>query len=459
MNLLITAPIRIDFLLNSGETAFKTDAFFEFWKSMEKKDFTDSLIDKINYYKTQKVQNINKSYDDKSRTDTKILGIVLNKIASKTLDSNKSHKFIGKYFDSIIKSEINVYDNTIGIFDFRIKLKDIKVIDNEEFTTHCETQAKFLLTQVIEIARLSIHSYLNFLHLNDKSNILQKQNNEKEYNDFVDFFREKKDLEIMWASCALKYHQTDSNIELLDNWLKSSIEQDSIEAIKNSTSGYSLDWLKYAFREEVEEEEQLWETMFLAQYYYSVIEVIIYNLKLIINESFRINDKKSFISNFFGKNKIITINKKFEEISSRAYLHITDYKDTKKYLKREQLKIFNTILEAWTFEDLIVNTQELLLTVKERVEIIYNKLAVKNNFYTDILLTSIGFFAIVDLVLSFSQYSREYASNAMINSREEGESFLYTLSNIPIDTFIGSGFTFSVILLLLYFVYRKKILP
>lgn len=463
MELLITAPIRFKFSLNSAQTAFKNYQFFNFWNHISSLNYQDSKVDNFIYYKTGQLKNIDdESYDDESKTDMTLIGINLleksNDILSKL---KKEDLFYDTYFNKITKSEIKVFDNTIALFDLRINVKN-NLTDKVIFVDKSEQKVKKLLKEILLDISYTLDGFYNFLVKNDHYNIIQKKNKEQEYDNFVDLYRENKNLTIMWASCALKYEKkSDEQLDLLDYWLKDAIDDDKIEYLKQNSDSFSLEWLKYAFREDVENIEELWMTMFLAQYYYAVIEIIIYNLQLIINESYKINyEKKFFIMKLFRKNKIITVNQKLESISSSAYFHIIGFKDIKKYLKRNNLQIFNNILEAWTFDDLIDNTQDLLSTVKDRVNLIYNKISTKNNFYTDILLTFIGFFSIIDLVLNFSQYSREFTADAMINSRANDEySILYYLSTIPTDIFIGSGFFIAFLLLVIYFIYRRKVLP
>ena len=460
MELLISAPIRIDFCLNNSETVHKTNKFYELWTKLSQDNYLPKNIDEIAYYKNKQDLDLLDSYDNENKTNLEIIGLIILQTTKESLKKLENDEFIKNYFQDILKSEIKLYDNTVSILDLRIKLNKIPKEENALFTNKCEKKVKKLINATIENIKLSINEYLEFISKNN-NNVLQDKNRDNEYDDYLDFYRAQKNLQIMWASCALKFEKSDDNLELLDVWLKDAITPNDILNIKNNPDSYSLDWLKYVFREDVRNTEELWDTMFLAQYYYSVIEVIVDNLKLIINESFSINKKKKFsLLNLFEKNKIITVNENLEAISASAYIHITEYQDIKKYLKRDHLLLFNKVLEAWTFDDILNNTENLLSTAKGRVELIYNKISSKNNFYTDILLTSIGFFAIIDLVLSFSQYSREYTANAMISSRGDGaNSFLYTLSNVPIDTFLGSGFLLSIILLISYFIYRKKILP
>jgi len=460
MQLLISAPIRIDFNLTNSETVHKTDKFYELWTKLSDENYLPVNIDSISYYQNKNSLNSFNSYDNENKTKLDIIGLNILSSSKRILSQLPDESFIKKNFKEIFKSKLKLYDNTIAILDLKINLFDIEQEDNILFCEQCEKEVKKLITLIFKEMSTSIGEYLKYVKKNAGA-ILQAKNVNSEYDDYLDLHKSKKNLEIMWASCALKYEVNESNLALLDVWLKDAVSQEEISRIKSDSQAYSLEWLKYAFREDTPEVKGLWETMFLAQYYYSVIEVIVYNLKLIINESFTINKKKKFsFLTLFKRNKIITVNEKLEAISASAYIHITEYQDIKKYLKRDHLTVFNKVLNAWTFEDILENTHNLLSTAKGRVELIYNKIASKNNFYTDILLTSIGFFAIIDLVLSFSQYSREYTSDAMISSRgKDADSFLFTISDIPIDTFIGSGFFVSIMLLVAYFIYRKKILP
>lgn len=461
MELFVTAPIRLNFNLNTSVSAYKTDLYYQFWKKLEKLKFKSENIDKVIYYKTELPNKTNGSYDNHSKIDLTTLGIDLYNITNKVLISLENNKFISKYFKSVKVSKINVYDNTIGILDLKIKLHEADMNSNDDFTKNYEYNVKLFIDELFNIIQDDLKNFFNFISKNDNAFILQKLNKDHEYNDFVDFHRKKLTYDIMWVSCALVFAKKDiGKVNILDEWLRDAIEPEEIKSLKNDTKGYSLEWLRYAFREDVDDINKLWEIMFLAQYNYAVIEIIVYNLKIIINESYNLNNNDtSFLKNLFKKNKIIIISEKFEAISAIAYLHTTEYKDIKKYIPRNYLTVFNRILEVWTFDDILNNTENLLSAAKDRVALIYNKISSKNNFYTDILLTSIGFFAIIDLVLNFSQYSRAYTSDIMISSREDGDSFLYTLSSIPIDIFIGSGFLVSMFLLIIYFIYRKKILP
>lgn len=461
MELLITAPIRIDFCLNTSESVHKSKYFYDLWTNLSRENYHDTDIDNIHYYKKNEYENYIESYDDKDKTKLEILGLNILEKTLNSLTELKNDDFIKTYFLNIIKSEIKIYDNTISILDLRIKLNKIEKKNNTLFTKECEKKVKKLIFTTLKSIAPAINKYLNFIKEYDINHILKKPNHNNEYSDYLDFKRRKKNLSILWASCALKFETTDKNVELLDSWLEDALQIDEISNIKNNANSYSLDWLKYVFRENVQNIESLWEIMFISQYYYSVIEIIVYNLKLIINESFAYNNKNKFsFLSLFKKNKIITVNESLEAISASAYIHITEYQDIKKYLKRDHLVLFNKISEIWTVNDILENIEDLLSTAKGRVELIYNKISSRNNFYTDILLTSIGFFAIIDLFLSFSQYSREYTSDAMISSRgEDSNSFLYTISNFSIDSFIGSGFLVSISLLFIIFFFRKKTLP
>lgn len=462
MILLVTAPIRFDFCLNYNESAYRTDKFYSFWKQLDSRKKIYKEIDKINYYQKSKENRQDSSYDNKSKTDLKIIGLVLQDVARNVLlELKEQNTFIEKYFKNILYSEIKIYDNTIGIFDLRIELEEIFAQDYSHFSNEAELLTKIVLKEILSCTKDSIELFLRDIKRADRDKILKAKNLANGYNDFVDFHYENKALEIMWASCALKFEDIDSDkTTLIKEWLKNVGEKEALKVSKSS-SAYSLDWLKYAFREDVANYDELWDTMFLAQYYYSVIEVIINNLKMIIHETYKDTDsrKKSFLK-FFKKDKIILDNQKIESISATAYITITQYRDIRKYLNRTSLEAFNQTMNAWTFEEILENTGSLLDIAKGRVSQMYNKISSKNNFYTDTLLTSIGFFAIIDLVLSFSQYSREYTADSMISSRGSDEnSFLHVLSSIPTDTFIGSGFFVSILLLVFYFIYRKKLLP
>lgn len=463
MELLVTAPIRLNFSLNSSLKAYKSKKYYDFWKHLELKGYKrdNNIFNSIIYSKTMTVNDDKESYDHSSKTNQEILEIDILDLSNSELFDDKKEKTLSSiFFHSITKSNIKVYDNTIGILDMRIKLNNLDGKE-ENFTKNCEENVKKIIKKIFNKLRPSMNEFLKFLKREDAYNIIQKVNSMIEYNDFVDFYREDKNLKIMWASCAIRYEEKDKDkLDLIDYWLKEAVSEERIKEIKKNDTSCSLEWLKYVFRENCENYEEQWKVMFLAQYYYSVIDVIIYNLKLIINESYQINNEKKSILNLFKKNKIVLVNQKLESISETSYMHIVEHKDVKKYLNRNKLILFNNILDAWTFDDLIGNTQDLLSTVKDRVNLIYNKISTKNNFYTDILLTFIGFFAIIDLVLNFSQYSREYTANAMISSRlSDKNSMLNYLSTIPIDTFIGSGFFISLALLVIYFIYRKRILP
>lgn len=462
MKLFVVAPIRVDFSLEKSETVFKSSRFFQYWNEVKNKYQRVEGIEKINFYQL----NNNSIYDDSAydslnKTERKIFGLIFTNKANevlKNIENKEVKNFIDLYIKSIETFEIQFYDNTIAIVDMRVILKDIEKEKSKEFTKNSEITIKQIIKEVIKKSKEFINNFIKILEKEDSKNIIQKK---EDYNDFIDIGKEDVSFKLLWASNALIYEKEDKNKEyILDYWLNDIIEKNKIEEIKNDTKSYSLKWIKYVFREENEDIEEFWNTMFLSQYYYCVIEIIIYNLRLIINESSKKEQSKFSIKKFFQKDDIITTIKKFESISNTANLHIIEYNDTMKYLSRKNLALFNNILETWTFTNILDNSKNLLSIVKENIDRIYSKISSKNNFYTDILLTAIGFFAIINLVISLNQYSRSYTADAMISSRgNEQDDILYFISTIPTDLFLLSGFSVSVVLLVGYFIYRKKILP
>ena len=146
MELLVTAPIRIDFLLNACQTAYKTTEFYNYFKEVEKIDFTDEYIDNLKIYK--KENKSDNSYDNKEKSNLSIFGIDLLKSSNKVL-KNIDDLFILKYFKYIQKFEIKVYDNTVAIVDLRVKLFDFQ--EYEIFTKNCDNETSALPFSLVSL--------------------------------------------------------------------------------------------------------------------------------------------------------------------------------------------------------------------------------------------------------------------------------------------------------------------
>lgn len=470
MTIMITAPFRIGFCLSNGMTAYKTDEFYKLWDRAKEKIDKNDLFN-IEYHHTSEQRNKKLSnkeilYSDINKDsidERKVFSIRLNNIA-KIVDNSKH--LDKKIFGQIQDCELQIYNNTIGIVKLDIDLREEEIAKKEyrikylELTKTINEQINiFIYEDILLTCKDKINSLIKQLEYYDSDHIIQRRGH---YTNFIDMNKnmEQEEFRILWASKAINVENQNSfNEGFLRAWLEGVENLQEIEEFFSNSKASSLSWLNYAFREDCENVSAKWEAMFLAQYYYAVIEKIINNLKLIINESYKKGHKKS-LRDLFKKDDIILMSKKLEEISATANLHIIEYKDIQKYLNREKLKVFNSILDSWSFGDIIENTEKLLSTTKERVDLIYNKISAKNSFQTDILLTFIGLFSIIDLVLSFYQYSREYTADAMISSRGGDESvFLQFLSNIQTDNILSFGLGTSIIALIFYLVHRKKIVP
>ncbi len=470
MTVMVTAPFRIGFCLSNGMNAYKTEEFYKFWDRAKEKTNLSEFIN-IEYFHTSQLR-------DQKMLEKKILYTDINKdslderkvfsIRLTNIDDirAKSTQLDNKIFGQVQDCELQIYNNTIGIIKLNIDIHENEVA-KEEYKTKYAHLAKqineqinaFIAKDIFATCKEDVKSILEQFEILDTQGIIQKRGN---YANFIDMNKnmDKEEFSMLWASKAINVKTHSSfNKGLLEAWLEGVENQKEIEEFFSNPKASSLSWLNYAFREDCESVDEKWDAMFLAQYYYAVIEKIIENLKLIINESYKKTQKRD-LRNFFKKDDIIVMSKKLEEISATANLHIIEYKDIQKYLNREKLKVFNSILTSWSFESIIDNTEKLLSTTKERVDLIYNKISAKNSFQTDILLTFIGLFAIIDLVLSFYQYSREYTADAMVSSRGGDESvFLHFLSNIQTDNVLSFGLSASIITLIVYLVHRKKIVP
>ncbi len=462
MKLYAVAPVRVHFSLDNSESVFKSGSFFNFWKDVKKNSSLYEDFECLEFCQLEKNINLynDSSYDSLEKNEKRVFGIFFTKIANNIIKNynGKQKDLIDKFIDSVESFELQFFDNTIGIVDMKLNLKDISSEDNLEFTNSCEAVAKKIVNKVLNSSKDKITTFLNKIEKIDENNIIQEKNS---YLDFIDYNKEDIDLKVMWLSSALVFEKGDSKkSNVLDNWLNNAVSKDKIIEIKNDESAYSLDWIRYAFREKVQNIDKLWYMMFLAQYYYAVVDVIRYNLRIIINQSQKKESKKFCLKNLLKKAAVIDTMKHFENISSTTNIHLVEYYSTLKHLNHNDFIVFNNILNKWRFKDILANTEQLIDMVKENINSIYNKISSKNNFYTDILLTAIGFFAIINLVISLNQYSRAYTSDAMISSRgNEQNEILFYIATIPTDSFLTIGFFSSVFLLFIYFVYRKKILP
>ncbi len=251
---------------------------------------------------------------------------------------------------------------------------------------------------------------------------------------------------ISWTSRALMLNRAQvaqpSWQALITEWLSQTQCPGDAEKIIRGELDYSMTWLNYVVvdsQEEAGQGDYRLETMVLAQYIYTAQEKC--NAKL-----------KRAISRAYTSTRPLQVARQLEESRVASRLHQITYQDHLNYLTRPKRQLLDDILHAWEFDRLVTNGQLMIEACSSRIEEANDRRRERSSSLTDILLGFISFFAVFELSLHLTEFSRDAVSRPAFNYKDTGPSFfLSRIAEVDTDIMFVVG---VVATLILFFIYR-----
>lgn len=481
MYLKILAPFRSHFVLNPGVLSAVTDDYTKFWQTVQKsykskskliKDIqflhSDMKKDKVSYSKTED-DTLSQSLNVMRVIPGEVEELVKNSLSVAVSRLNDEEKTFGKKIDFDLESaQIEIYDNTISTIEYTLKITDINPLMNDEnyrlvLDTLESVTVDFTRTFVDEFYDKTLKEFLKTLSTkyDSETKFIQQPGSYEAFKDLKKYDDEEA-TRVLWVTRTIGFDQDDKmKNEIINYWLRGIGSHSELEKVKNDSTEFSLLWVNYIVREDADDIQKFeekhshdkltfseaWDSMKIAQYYYSALDSLNKNL----------HDVIAFSYTKAANKRIRNLNIFLNNTSSATRLLIIHFREIQKYLKRNKLSYLQKIMEKWDFENLIEYAEDKMNLCKERVEQLHNVSMQRSSLYTDILLLVIGAISIFDLFLGLSQYGRTLTGDAIMGFREDNAfNFLAVVATESTDNLLIYSLIVIVLISIFYYYFRRK---
>ena len=226
---------------------------------------------------------------------------------------------------------------------------------------------------------------------------------------------------------------------ILTAWLRNtSRPQDAADIIAGKKE-YSMTWLNYAVKDAkaVGDDPNI-QIMVLAQYYYVSQENC--------NSALR-----GAIEVAYGRTKIQKTDKILAGTRTACRLNQIAYFENIKFLNRPNRALLEDILSGWEFNQLVENSERMIELCDTRLQEEDNKKRERSTIMTDFLLVGLSFFAVFELSLYLTEFSREMMSRPALDYNDSKSSyFLSVIAEIDVDIMFSFGFGLTLLLIVVY---------
>lgn len=144
-------------------------------------------------------------------------------------------------------------------------------------------------------------------------------------------------------------------------------------------------------------------------------------------------------------------------LSQRAELVLMDRQDLAKYLKRSVRRELDALLDAWDHELLLEQPVRFKIeTCDRRLAELSARRTARSAMFTDIILLGIGVTSILATALALTDFGRGLRANPGSGSYDLGASAVTQwLAAQPADAILATSATVSLLLVVLYLVFRR----
>lgn len=226
---------------------------------------------------------------------------------------------------------------------------------------------------------------------------------------------------------------------ILTAWLKNTSRPQDAADILAGKKEYSMTWLNYAVKDAkaVGEDPNI-QIMVLAQYYYVSQENCNSALRGAIEVAYARTKKQK-------TDKILASTRTACRLNQIAYF------ENIKFLNRPNRALLEDILSGWEFNQLVENSERMIEICNARLQEEDNKKRERSTIMTDFLLVGLSFFAVFELSLYLTEFSREMMSRPALDYNDSKSSFfLSVIAEIDVDIMFSFGFGLTLLLIVVY---------
>lgn len=231
---------------------------------------------------------------------------------------------------------------------------------------------------------------------------------------------------------------------ILRRWLSNTGRSDEVEPLLSGERQYSMCWLNYVIvGTDMSQQEQLRDTMRVAQYFYTARQRSIEMLQMALAKGSELKEKTRSVEQLLKT--AMTFSR-----SNDVFYH-----ESLKYFKLEKRERVDAILVGWRFEKLASSIHTLEDLCQGAISGVQRQQQYRSSIYTDLILVFIGFLTILELVVALSAYSREFVLRPTLSYLDSSYSaVLGFIAWINTDVLMLSG-VFTVLGLLGLYSYVK----
>lgn len=226
---------------------------------------------------------------------------------------------------------------------------------------------------------------------------------------------------------------------ILTAWLKKTGRPEDAADIIAAKKNHSMTWLNYVVKDvKCVGEDPYIQVMVLAQYYY-------------ISQEHCNSALRSAIEIAYAPRQKQKVDKVLANTRTACRLNKIAFYENIKFLSQPNRVLLEDILNGWKFEQLVENSERMVEICNARLQEEDNKKRERSTVMTDFLLVTLSFFAVFELSLYLTEFSREMMSRPALDYNDNKSSFfLSIIAEIDADIMFSFGFGLTLLLIMVY---------
>ncbi|GEA13132.1 hypothetical protein [Alteromonas sp. KUL49] len=326
-----------------------------------------------------------------------------------------------------------VFPNQVAVAEVYLAFNQSDYVSSEQF----EDKVNHIVAAAIRATRGQLVEQIKTFVASSQSSDIS----------FVPVEKDKKQ-HLYWTSRCISVTTEQLKIQevkaMIKDWLKETEVPEHADEIGKSRNE-SMTWLNYVVVDSEDDDFRI-STMTLAQYCYIAHEKC--NLAL-----------RAAIDSVYAGSKIGDARDCLQETRTQTKLHQIAVNEQTKYLTRPKRALLNAIFESWEYDRLVENGEAMMEICDTKIAEADAKQRTINSQKSDRILFSISLFAVFELLVFLSQYSREVMSRPALDYTDTDKSWILAfIASLDADFIFGLGF-FAMLALGITYVYvaREKL--
>jgi hypothetical protein len=255
--------------------------------------------------------------------------------------------------------------------------------------------------------------------------------------------------DMQWSARTLvvsEAERADPGVQrFIRSWLEPTARPEEAGAIIAGEIDLSMTWLNYIV---VERDKDFIESQFsairTAQYFYAAQSIL--NLEA--------QDRLVAVVTKRGVRKL---ERQLIQYRRRMQILRILFETQKGFLSRDRRRKFDDMMTLWDFDDLMENGNRIIAASSDRIGEIISRRSERSSSFTDAILFGIALFAIIEVALYLTEYSREMMSRPALSYEDEALPFtMRFLATIDADLMLLSGVFLTVLLIGLYALWKRR---